>query len=96
VALVLPLAWLLGLVGAQLAVGDAARASARVAARGDAEARVVAEARALVPGARVEVRPLAEGRIEVRVRHRVVPPGPLSALGAVELSASATALLEQP
>jgi hypothetical protein len=95
VGLVLPLAWLLGLVGAQLAVGEAARAGARVAARGDDGSTVTAEARALVPGARVEIRLLPEDRVEVLVHHVATPPGPLAALGGVELSASATALLEQ-
>jgi hypothetical protein len=96
VALVLPLAWVLGLVGAQLAVGEAARAGARVAARGEVDPRVAEEARSLVPGASVEVRRLPEDRVEVRVRHRATPPGPLAALGGVELAASATALIEQP
>ena len=96
VALVLPLAWLLGLVGAQLAVAEAARASARVAARGDTDARVAEEARGLVPGAVVSVRRLSEGRVEVVVRHLAEPPGPLAALGSVELTAAATARLEVP
>jgi hypothetical protein len=88
-------AWCLGLLGAQLTVGEAARAAARVAARGEARDAVVAEARRAVPGAEVEVR-VEDGHAVVEVSREVDPPGIAARLGPVVLRASAVALVEDP
>ena len=93
VAIVAVLAWCLSLLVAQLAVGEAARAAARVAARGEGSPAVAAEARRLVGDAEVEVR--VEGdHVVVEVGRAVAPPGGLGRWGAVRLQADATALVE--
>ena len=85
--------WALGLLLAQLALGEAARAAARAAARSEAAADVAAEATRLVPDAAVELS--REGdQVHVEVRRLVRPPGPLSRWGEVELLARATAATE--
>ncbi len=83
----------LGLLGAQLAVGEASRAAARLAARGDAPAAVVVEARRLAPGAEVVLRGSGD-RVEVEVVRIVTPPGLLARLGSFRLGAVSTAALE--
>ena len=85
--------WALGLLAAQLAVGDAARAAARVAARSDPGAMVEAEARRLVPEAAVSLRSEGE-HLVIEVRRVVRAPGLLARFGEVELVATATAAVE--
>ena len=94
VAVVAVLAWCLGLLVAQLAVGEAARAAARVAARGEDVSAVRDEAHRLVGDADVVVR-VGSDHVVVEVHRSLVPPGALSRWGAVTLSADATALLEE-
>ena len=94
VIVALALAWLLSLVGAQLAVGEAARAGARIAARGESDAAAAAEGRRLVPSAVVLV-DRTGGRVRVVVRREVRPPGVLAGLGTVLLAAEASAVEEQ-
>ncbi|MDA8436764.1 MAG: hypothetical protein M0Z98_12355 [Actinomycetales bacterium] len=88
------LAWCLALLPAQLAVGEAARAAARVAARGDDAAVVREEARRLVPDARVEVH-LDVDHVVVDVTRTVSPPGVLARWGSVHLHAASVALVER-
>ena len=83
-------AWCAGLLIAQLAVGEAARAAVRVAARGDGVVSVTAEAHRLVPGAEVAITH-AGADVQVEVSRMVAPPGMLNHLGAVRLSASSFA-----
>lgn len=82
-------------VAAQLRCVDAARAAARVAARGDAPSVVTATATRLAPvDATVSVRP-GEDTVEVVVRARVRPFGrALSLLPAVPVSGRAVAAVE--
>jgi len=87
------LLWGVGLLGAQLAVGEASRAAARAAARGEDGIAVMAEARSVAPDADVVVARVG-GRVEVRVERVVSPPGLLARLGAFRLSSAATAALE--
>lgn len=93
VAVVAVLVWGVGLLGAQLAVGEAARAAARAAARGESTAVVEAEARHLAPGASVSIRVVGD-RVEVEVAREVAAPGGLARLGTVDLASSATAAVE--
>jgi len=88
------LVWCLSLLIAQLAVGEAARAAARVAARGDDLAAVREEAHRLVGDAVVVVR-TDSGHVVVEVSRSVTAPGALARWGAVELHADATALVEE-
>jgi hypothetical protein len=88
------LVWSLSLLIAQLAVGEAARAAARVAARGDDLAAVSDEVHRLVPNAVVVVR-TESGHVVVEVRRSVTAPGALARWGAVDLHADATALVEE-
>ena len=85
--------WSLGVLGAQLALGEAARAAARAAARGETRAEVASEAARLVPDVRVEVVDDG-GHVVVDVRRWLEPPGLLARWGALELSATATAATE--
>jgi hypothetical protein len=85
--------WALGVLAAQLALGEASRAAARSAARGEATASVVAEARRLVPDAEVSVR--ADGdRVVIEARRTLRPPGLLARWGTVDLVAASTAAAE--
>lgn len=79
----------------QVRVLDAARMSARSAARGDSPAAVRAVAsRAAPPGAVVSLQRIGE---LVQVRVAAAPPGPFRWLtGGRDLSASVAAPLEQP
>jgi len=70
VGVVAALVWGMSLVGAQLTVGEASRAAARAAARGEPYAVVAGTARRLVPGAAVDVRELGRSV----PRRRVVYP----------------------
>jgi secretion/DNA translocation related TadE-like protein len=90
VALLALLLWALGAVATQLRCGDAARAGARAAARGEPAAVVLEVARAAAPhGADVRLRTEEQlHRVEVHAR----TPGP-AALG-LDVSAAATAHAE--
>jgi Flp pilus assembly protein TadG len=94
------LSWFLVVISAQLRIGDAARAAARVAARGESYAAVRAEARKISPNASVAVDRTGTGqgaRVVVSVTDRMLPPtGMFSGIGAVVLRSEATALLETP
>lgn len=84
------LLWSLGAVGAQIRCGDAARAGARAAARGEDPAAVTGVARAAAPE-NAEVRVAREGEIyRVSVEARTLGPGPL----AVPVSGEAVAHAE--
>jgi hypothetical protein len=86
--------WALGVLAAQLALGEASRAAARSAARGEPTSAVVAEARRLVPDANVTVREQGD-HVVVEARRTVHPPGLLARWGAVDLAATAIAAAEQ-
>ncbi len=93
VSAMLMAAWFTGLLLAQLAVGEAARAAVRVAARGDDVASVITEVHRLVPQADVVID--HEGsEIHVAVSRTMSPPGGLGRLGTVRLSASSYAANE--
>ncbi|MGK5532843.1 TadE family type IV pilus minor pilin [Streptomyces sp. URMC 129] len=84
------LLWGLGAVGVQTRCGDAARAAARAAARGEEEADVIRVARAAAPGG-AEVRVARDGDLyRVSVEARTLGPGPL----AVPVSGEAVAHVE--
>ncbi len=95
VAAALCLAWCLTLVGGEVALSSAARAAARVAARGEDVAAVAREAHRLVPDAVVTVRQV-DGHVLVECRRSVSPPGLLERLGTIRLEARSAAVLEQP
>lgn len=95
VAVTAVLVWAIGLLGAQLAVGEAARAAARMAARGESADAVRAEARRLVPAADVDLRTDVD-HVVVEVSRSVTPPGALGRLGQVRLRAESSALVEEP
>lgn len=88
----------LACVAAQLRCVDAARAAARVAARGDTPALVRTAGERLAPaGATVTLRSTGEGAVEVVVTARVRPfGGALDALPAVTVSGRAVAAVEGP
>jgi hypothetical protein len=84
----------LACVAAQLRCIDAARAAARVAARGDA-VPVVQQTGARLAPADAEVAVQRDGdAVEVVVSARVQPFGPLRLLPAVEVSGRAVAAVE--
>ena len=88
------LAWCLALLGGELALASAARAAARVAARGETVDAVAREVHRLVPDAEVGVR--ADGdHVVVECRRTVDPPGALGRLGTVLLQARAVAVVEE-
>jgi hypothetical protein len=95
VAVVAALAWCLAIIGAQLAVGEAARAAARVAARGELPGAVGDEAHRLVPEAVVQVR-VEAGHVVVHLERTVTLPGVFARWGGVDLRADAVALVETP
>ena len=79
-------------VGDQLRCVDAARSAARLAARGEPDARVRSAATQVLPGAQVAV-VTAGGEVDVTVRLAVRPTHWLPAL---HLSAHAVLPVEQP
>jgi hypothetical protein len=93
VTVVTALAWCLALIGSQLAVGEAARAAARVAARGESQVAIGSEAHRLVADASVSVRSDGD-HIVVVVRRAVTLPGVFSRWGSLILSADSTAAVE--
>jgi Flp pilus assembly protein TadG len=92
-AVTLAMVWLISVGVAQVQVTDAAREAARAAARGESGTAAAQLAVRAAPGSAVS---LAEdgGRVTARVSDRVEPFGLLAGLGAVEVSAEATALVE--
>ena len=95
VAVMMAMAWCLALVGAQLAVGEAARAAARTAARGESTVAVSDEAHRLVPDAAVAVR-VDEDHVVVTVHRSLTLPGIFARWGGFALHADAVALVEDP
>ena len=95
VAVVLALAWLLGLGVTQGVVAQAAREGARAAARGDSVIEIRDAARQVAPEAAVSVR--SSGRV-IRVTATVSRTPPIRFLGplAREVRASATSWREDP
>lgn len=95
-AVTIGLVWLLAVGAAQIRVIDAARESARMAARGDAEGAAVARGRAVAPpGSQVAL--VREGeQVRVTVTVQVDGPGGLFAfLPAVTVEAQAVATEEE-
>ncbi len=95
VVVLIALTWCLGLLTAERALGEAARAAARVAARGETATATTDEARRLVPAADVGIAVVGE-YVTVIVSRVVSPPGILARWGSVRLDASSVALLEHP
>ncbi len=95
VAVVTAMAWCLALIGAQLAVGEAARGAARTAARGESTVAVSDEARRLVPDAAVAVR-VDGDHVVVTVHRSLTLPGIFARWGGIALRADAVALVEDP
>jgi Flp pilus assembly protein TadG len=86
--------WVLAAVGAQLRCVDAAAGAARVAARGESPAVVSAAGRRLAPqDAVVRVEHRGE-HVHVTVAARVQPFTVLGALPALQVDATAVALVE--
>lgn len=96
-AVTVAMVWLLAVGAAQVRVVDAARESARAVARGDDEAGAREVAQRIAPdGARVLITAEA-GRVVVETTAAVEGPGGLFGLvPAVEVSARAVALREEP
>jgi hypothetical protein len=95
-ALTVGLVWLLAVGAAQVRVVDGARETARMLARGDADAEAVARgARVAGPGSRVAVVHRGD-EVAVTVTRSVDGPGGvLEVLPAVELEAVAVAATEE-
>lgn len=94
VATTLGLVWLLALAAGQVRVVDAARETARAAARGDPTDVAVARGHAVVPDASIVVTRSA-GQVRVTVHHHVTGPGGLFAhLPGADLEAEAEAAAE--
>ena len=95
VAVTLGLVWLVALAAAQVRVVDAARETARVAARGEADAAAQAHGSRVAPeGARFRVQRSGE-LVEVRVTATVAGPGGLFRfLPEVQVDATAVAAQE--
>ncbi|WP_193611100.1 TadE family type IV pilus minor pilin [Nocardioides lijunqiniae] len=96
VAVTIGLVWLLAVGAAQVRVVDAARETARAAARGDTDAEAVAAGeRVAAAGSRVSVR-RHDGRVVAVASGRVQGPGGLFGfLPGVEVRAEAVALDEE-
>ncbi|MEZ5118009.1 MAG: TadE family type IV pilus minor pilin [Candidatus Nanopelagicales bacterium] len=93
VAVTLLLVWVVGIGTAHLRVGDAARSAARLAARGEPDARVLDAAQRSAPGAQLSVSRDDE-TVLVTVWHRVRAPLPLVAGLGVDVEAQASAQRE--
>jgi len=96
VAVTIGLVWLLAVGAAQVRVVDAARETARVAARGDGPDEAVARGRQVAPpGSRVALSD-GGGRVTARVEAEVSGPGGLFGfLPAVRVHAEAVAADEE-
>jgi Flp pilus assembly protein TadG len=94
VSLTVGLVWLLAVGEAQVRVVDAARETARAAARGDAPAEAVARGERVAPGATVTV-VARDGEVVSTASGSVSPPGGLlSFLPAARVHAEAVAASE--
>ena len=92
VAVTLGLVWLLGLGAAQLRMVDAARETARAAARGDTTEAALARGREVAPAGTVITLRRGDGRVVVSAEGRARGPGGLfAAFPAVTLRADAVA-----
>lgn len=97
VAVALGLVWLVGVAVAQVRVVDAARETARAAAREDPAATAVALGRRVAPaGARIDMKH-SEGTVRVHVVAEVRGPGGLFRfLPGVQVTGDAVAAVERP
>ena len=94
VSLTIGLVWLLAVGEAQVRMVDAARETARAAARGDAEVAAVARGEQVAPGATVTVVE-RDGDVVATASDYVAPPGGLLAfLPAAHVHAQAIAARE--
>lgn len=94
VSLTIGLVWLLAVGEAQVRMVDAARETARAAARGDAEGEAVARGQQVAPGATVTV-VHQEGEVVSTATDSVAPPGGLLGfLPAAHVHAEAVAATE--
>lgn len=94
VSLTIGLVWLLTIAVAQLRMVDAARETARSAARGDPRAEAVSRGLAVAPGAEVVVL-TTRGQVVASVSDSVAPPGGLlSFLPGVRVHARAVTATE--
>ena len=94
VSLTVGLVWLLAVGEAQVRVVDAARETARAAARGDADAEAVARGEQVAPGAVVTL-VARDGNVVSTATASVAPPGGLLAfLPAARVHAQAVAATE--
>lgn len=94
VAVTLGLVWLLSLASAQVRVVDAARETARAAARGDPDDVAIQRGQTAAPGASITVVRQGE-EVSVTVTSHVTGPGGLFAvLPGAELAATAFAVQE--
>lgn len=94
VSLTIGLVWLLAVGEAQVRVVDAARETARAAARGDADAEAVARGRQVAPGATVTV-VARDGEVVSTASDFVAPPGGILAfLPSAHVHAQAVAVAE--
>jgi len=90
------LVWLLSVGSAQLRVVDAARETARAAARGDAPASAIARGEQVAPGSRVALS-VGDGEVRTTVTAAVASPGGWwGFLPEVHLRAEAVAAAEEP
>jgi Flp pilus assembly protein TadG len=95
VSLTVGLVWLLAVGQAQVRVVDAARETARAAARGDAEAEAIARGEQVAPGATVTV-VARDGEVVSTASDSVAPPGGLlSFLPAAHVHARAVTAAEE-
>jgi hypothetical protein len=94
-AVTVGLVWLLAVAAAQIRIVDAARETARAAARGEPEASAVARGLQVAPpGSRISLQTKGD-RVTVTARARADGPGGvLAALPGVTLQAEAVAALE--
>ena len=94
VAFVLGLVWLVGLAGAQVRVVDAARETARAAARGESDGIAVGHGRRVAPEARIAVSRKGDEVVVEAVAEFAGPGGLFAFLPGVELDAEAVAVQE--
>lgn len=94
VAITLALVWLVSLAATQVRLVDAARETARAAARGDPESQAISRGQAVAPGATFAV-VVTDTEVRVTVNSDVVGPGGLlQHLPGAVLSATAVAARE--
>ena len=94
VSLTIGLVWLLTIGVAQVRMVDAARETARAAARGDPEPVAIERGHQVAPGATVSLTD-RDGRVVATARDRVTPPGGLfGLLPSVQVHAEAVTASE--